>query len=282
MYSIAAVTYVDISREEFEDWLDSLRMPGGHRWRLKPGTKGVYIVPLSENVGIEVSSSLTGTGDTVGYANASMQLRLASLITGQTLNKKAQEQSHFKRTKGWRKSLTEGVERMKDAYLKAASFYEAIAEIQDREAYRRDMLAKIEDIPGWQSNTFLSDLHQKVDTGGVLTIKQRDAIQSVADKSPLRPTRSTPPTVDELRALYLAARWTKDTSAMEIAQMVGEMLKSRRMPAENQRREIDRLLAKYDRDIQNILKEWASKRASEVWGMWRVASQYSSLHTPDP
>lgn len=232
-------TYDQFTREAFEEWLNTIAMD----WNPKPRTAGVYQLPLSSNVAIEVSSSLTGRDSVVNYAKASMQLRLVSLVTGQVLNKKAQGQSHFKRTKGWRDSLKAGVFRMRDAYRKSESFYEAIAEITDREAYQKELTEKIESVPGWQQNDFLADMFSRLVGGGVLTTKQKDAVLRVVD----RPAPSAPaaPQVDEdfiqrLRGLYAAARRAGDQWLMEFAKSVAEQAKAGRRLSEKQIQTLER------------------------------------------
>lgn len=100
------MSYVDISKEEFEAWLDSF----GHPWKLKKGTRGCYLVTLSDNVAVHITSTLGGDSSSKGYAKASGQMRMVSLLTGRCLNKKAQGQKHFKRTSGWKRNWRTGAD----------------------------------------------------------------------------------------------------------------------------------------------------------------------------
>jgi hypothetical protein len=120
-------TYVQLTRDEFEEWLTRDLGFSPSEWRLKPGRGGVYQLFLSPTVAIEVNST-TGAQDAVmGRGNASMSLWLASRVNGKVLNKKAMGQSHFARTLNWRENWKKGVERMKDAYLKSKDFYDRLA-----------------------------------------------------------------------------------------------------------------------------------------------------------
>jgi len=231
----AAATYVDISRPEFEEWLATQ----GRRWSLKSGTSGIYQLHLSNSVAVEISSTLGRAGSNMGRANASMSMKLVSTVTGQTLNKKAQGQKYFTRTQNWRDNLAKGVERMKTAYKKASSFYEAIAEVEDREKYQKETLAAIESIDGWNSDRMLADFHSKVQGGGILSKKQKAAIdrasaseRKVAPRGPEpspEPQGLTPKQeafLGRLRDLYRAARDEGDDWTMNFARDIGEKLKA--------------------------------------------------------
>lgn len=186
-----AATYVQISRDELESWLDSLRLP--MRWKRQENRAGIYLLPLSSVVAIKLSSTVGSRDDALGAGKASMQLSLISTVTGQTLNKKAQGQSHFKRTTNWKTTWADGIKRMRAAYMKAQGFYDAIAVIEDRDQYKQDTLVKIEGIPNWQQNSMLSDFHFSVEKGGILTEKQMGALENAARRSESAPTRAPAP-----------------------------------------------------------------------------------------
>lgn len=175
-----AATYVKITREELEDWLDSLHLP--KHWKRKTGMAGIYLLPLSDSVAIKLSSTIGSKDDAMGRGNASMNLALVSLITGKVLNKKAMGQSHFNRTTNWRKTWAMGIKRMDQAYMKSEGFYEALALIKDRSKYRDDTIDSIESIGNWQDNTMLKDFHRIVLKGGILTIKQLNALEKMVQK----------------------------------------------------------------------------------------------------
>ena len=161
-----AGTYVQIDRDELESWLNGLPHLTGKAQRV-PGRAGVYVLPLSDFVGVRLSSTIGSSDDAVERGKASMQLALVSLITGQVLNKKAQGQSHFKRTVNWKTTWKEGIDRMREAYTKSQGFYDGVARIHDRNAYKADVLKAIDEIPNWQENGILSDFRVLVDRGGI-------------------------------------------------------------------------------------------------------------------
>lgn len=225
----AAATYVDISREDFEDWLSTQ----GRNWSLKSGTAGIYQLHLSKAVAVEISSTLGRAGQNMGKANASMSMKLVSTVTGQTLNKKAQGQNYFTRTQNWRINLAKGVDRMKGAYKNASSFYEAIAEVEDRARYQKEVLASIEAIENWNGSTMLADLHSKVRSGGILTKNQRAAIDRASSETvkaePVGPPALSKTQEDflaRMRRLYHAAMRDGDDWTMKFTRDLGEKLKS--------------------------------------------------------
>lgn len=187
----AASTYVQISREELEDWLDDIGFRG--KWARDARFAGVYLLFLSDSVAVKLGSTIGSKDDAMGRGQASMQLALVSRVTGKVLNKKAQGQSHFARTKGWMRNWAAGVATMKSTYQTAADFYDVIATIDDRDKYREELLKKIETIPGWATNNFFINLHRKVDRGGVVMPNETREIDR-ALAVPARPDpQKTPP-----------------------------------------------------------------------------------------
>jgi hypothetical protein len=243
-------SYVDITRRQFEAWLKSTKLP----WSLRDDTQGVYQLVLSDNVAIKVSSTLGRTNATKGYAKASMQMRMVSRVTGRVLNKKAQGRSHYKRTKNWRKNLSEGVSRFQDAYNDSRSFYDAIAEIEDRDAYKSDLIAKIEGAANWRRNPALVEYHERLSSGKILTLDQKSKLEQLVSQKPRtrqapskRDKPSVPPTptpepeqpsqgglLNRLRKLWVAARARSNNPrdrkdalwTMNFARSLGEWVKS--------------------------------------------------------
>jgi len=204
-----ASTYAHISREDFEDWLKDLRGVYNPPFKVKSGTVGVYYLPLSDNVAVSISSTIGSREDAMGRGDASMQLRLVSLVTNRVLNAKAQGQSRFHRTTNWKDTWKKGILRMKDAYVKAAGFYDTIARIEDRERYARDLKAKIELIPNWSTTPIFSDFHKKLSDGGVLTVKQEAVILNATAKAKATPppaSNATLPLFPDLAHLGLVPR----------------------------------------------------------------------------
>lgn len=229
--SITAATYVQISRSDLENWLDKL--PLHHKWHLKQGKAGIYLLPLSDNVAVKLSSTIGSSDDAMGRGMASMQLSLVSLITGQTLNKKAQGQGHFKRTTNWEKTWKEGVDRMKEAFMKAQGFYDALAAIEDRDKYKADLLKLIESDPSWNSDNLLADFHSKVMQGGILTFKQIDLLERTVRKAPKAPEpQKAPeqpkehPLIPVLRAIWREAKIDRDDWLMDFCKSVAERLQN--------------------------------------------------------
>lgn len=183
----AAATYVQISREELEAWLDSIGYRG--KWKRDPKYAGVYLIELSPTVGVKLSSTIGSKDDAMGVGQASMQLALVSLVTGRVLNKKAQGQSHFKRTTGWAKTWAGGIDTMKKAYLASADFYDAISVIADREKYQRDLIDRISAIPGWNTDSELAGYYRKVEKGGVLMPREL----AVVEEAMKRPAKTVDP-----------------------------------------------------------------------------------------
>lgn len=173
-----AVTYVSISREELEEWLSSL----DKKWSRDLHTAGIYYIHLSESVAVKLSSTQTSSSGSMGYADASMKLSLVSLVSGQLLNKKDADRSHFKRTLNWRKTWKEGVEHWISVYQGAKSFYDKIAIVTDRYEYKKSWMDKIERVSNWEKNTFLKDLHDKLDKGSILSDAQEEGIMKFLNK----------------------------------------------------------------------------------------------------
>ena len=268
----AAGTYVQITRQEFEDWLDSLGFRG--KWRLKPGRGGMYQLFLSPQVMIEINSTTGSQAQVMQKGRASMSLRLMSRITGRTLNKKAMGQRYFARTTNWRKNWAKGVDRMKVAYDKSKGWYNQIAEIEDRDKYKADMKARIEAIPDWDGDAFLASLHERLEKGGVLTSKQKGALERTEGRRepardpeqpprsrrerPEPPTRSRvqepdpsakparqPPDIETVRELYRRARASNDTWTLGFVESVGKMIKAGRPLSDRQQKVLGEKLEDY-------------------------------------
>jgi hypothetical protein len=230
-------TYIQLTRQEFEDWLDTL----GLQWALKaPQTGGVYQIFLSPDVAIDINST-TGTRDQVmGAGKASMGLRLVSRHNGRVLNKKAMGQSHFARTLKWRDNWAKGVDRVRDAYIKAKGFYDTIAKYGDLEAYKDHVVAKIEAFPNWKANEFLVSLYDRVSQGIILTEKQQDALDNL---NPRQAPAVENPLLPKLRELWRRAKSRDDNWTMDFAKSLGETLKYGR---DLSPRQLSALEAKFD------------------------------------
>lgn len=233
----AAGTFVQISREEIEGWLDSIGFSG--KWERDARYAGVYLLKLSPSVAVKLSSTIGSKDDAMGLGKASMQLSLVSTVTGRVLNKKAQGQDHFKRTLGWKKTWAGGIDTMKKAYLSSSDFYDAISVIEDREKYKDGLLRRIEAIPGWDHDGALIGLFRKVERGGILMKNDLDDIED-AERRP-RPKTPDPQDLgqsdgvnvrdpkeakelrlDALRKLWVMAKRSGDEWTMNFAQDVAQ------------------------------------------------------------
>jgi hypothetical protein len=225
-----------------------------------PNKAGVYLMPFSDTVACKLSSTIGTSDDAMGRGLASMQLSLVSRVTGQTLNKKAQGQSHFKRTINWKKTWAEGVERMRDAYAKSAGFYDALAAIEDRDQYKIDVMTAIESIPDWRNNNILADFHAIAAKDGILTLKQVDLLDRTLDRergrnaptapvAPPKPIQEAPkaedPLLPILRALYSKARAVNNDWLMEFTKSVADQVSRGRSLSPKQMDIIDRSRAQF-------------------------------------
>jgi hypothetical protein len=282
-------TYTQLTRDEFEEWLTRDLGFSPSEWRLKPGRGGVYQLFLSPTVAIEVNST-TGTQDAVmGRGNASMSLWLASRINGKVLNKKAMGQAHFARTKNWRDNWKKGVERMKDAYIKLKDFYDRLASIEDLDQYKQDTLALIESNAGWQGNTFLSDMHEKVQRGSILSEKQQAALtpRRAPAPAPVAPAPRAPapaapvpaqedPRLRGLRELWGRAQHERDGWTADFVQSIAQQIKAGRRLSPRQEEILDDKARYYgvrvaSRRVRATRGRTASQRVAMKYAMMREA-----------
>lgn len=168
------MAYVAITREELEAWLESLPYP----FDRNGATQGIYLIHFSNHVSCKLSSTVTSADTVKDYAMASMKLSLvARKPPHKLLNKKAADRSHFKRTTNWKKTWGEGVKYWHGVYVDAQTFYDKIAQIDDKDKYLATWLETIESIGNWQSIAFLADIHTSLLAGRVLSDKQEAAIK---------------------------------------------------------------------------------------------------------
>lgn len=242
-----AVSYVQISRQELEDWLNALPW----KWSRKANRAGIYFIHLSSTVGVKLNSTIGSLDDAVGRGKASMNLELVSLVTGHVLNRSARDRKHFKRTTNWKTNWKKGVEYWQGVYMKSEGFYDAVAEIEDRDAYKKDILARIENYPHWGQDQILADFHSRVTGGGVLTLKQKVLLEKTLAKKP-KPSEEEeelPPEVEgklqTLRELYSRARRNFDNWTMQFAISVANQLKAGRYLSRRQDEIVIRKLQEY-------------------------------------
>ena len=242
-----ASTYVLVTRQNLEEWLDSLPLKG--KWHLKPNRAGVYLLPLSDVVAVQLNSTIGSADDAMGRGMASMHLSLVSLVTGQTLNKKAQGQDHFKRTTNWRQTWKLGFNKLKDAYMKSQGFYDAIASIEDREAYKHNLLDQIEKVSGWESDPFITDIHARILKDGILTSNQENALVKALGqlkKQPAAPVKEEEnPVIERMRVLFLQARKRDDKWLMDFLTSIAAKVKRGDSLTDRQQEVLDQNLSRY-------------------------------------
>jgi len=257
-------TYVQIDRDDIEKWLTSNRWD----WTLKSGTSGVYLLKLSKRVAISFRSTVGRADEAKGHAKASANMRLISLITGHTLNKKARGQSRFHRTTNWQKNWQEGLKRLKAAYEKSQGFYDAIAEIEDRKKYKAEMIMRIEAFDNWEQNDFLSNCHERLVGDGVLTLNQKGALERMEARMEKRAPAmqgesqmSADDLLYDLRALWVAVPDEREWLAALAAQVKSSGRWSR---AEGQK--VDQLLQDHRRAVEQAKRQHRQlRRASEAF-----------------
>lgn len=127
--------YVQISREELEEWL---RRNFGRDWSRDQKYAGIYLVHLSDSVAVKLSSSIGATSQVRGLGKASMKLTLVSRITGRVLNAKAKDRKSFMRTKGWKKTWLAGVRHWEGVYQKYPDFYDRIGRGEEAEPKQQE------------------------------------------------------------------------------------------------------------------------------------------------
>lgn len=228
-------TYVCITREDLESWLTHIMQAEPYLkglWHRDPRYEGIYLLPLSDHVAVKLSSTIGCDSAVMGVGQASMQLSLVSRHTGRTVNKKAQGQDHFKRTVNWRKTWLDGIERMYSAYIGAASFYDKIAQIENQDQYRAGYLKKIEQQQGWEKNTFLKSLHERLTGGGILSDAQEAALNRTEKPEPhshpaesLSRDEETERFLVRLRNLYVVAKRSDDQWLLQFVTDIGKKIK---------------------------------------------------------
>jgi len=155
------MSYVNITRTELEDWLTTKN----YSWERVKDKQGVYLITLSPTVAIKLSSTQTKHDHAMGRGFASMNLTLVSHVNGWTLNRKARDRKHFKRTTNWRNTWAEGISHWITEYHSKKSFYDKIG---DREAYKTKWKSIISSSPKLQSSNVLKKLYSKVSQGEIL------------------------------------------------------------------------------------------------------------------
>ena len=163
------MSYTNITRQELEKWLDDKN----YSWERDSTKQGIYFITLSDNVAIKLSSTQTRNDNSVAKGFASMNLTLVSRVNGWTLNRKARDRKHFKRTTNWKTTWSEGISHWIKEYLSKYKFYEKIA---DRNAYKNKWQSTISSSPRFQSDVALQKYYAKLSQGEILWENEEAAI----------------------------------------------------------------------------------------------------------
>ena len=211
------MSYINITRQELEDWLTS----HFHKWSRKSSREGIYLIHLSDRVGIKLASTQASTDTSMGRGQASMNLTLVSLVNGHVLNRKARDRKHFKRTTNWRKTWLKGVEYWMGIYNDNPSFYEKIA---DRDAYKAKWLGIIDSLPMGGNDPKVISARDTLEGGGVLWNGQEKYLLSLKGNASSQPvnTLSKPLPIEKLRDLYRKARKRGDLDALQLLTTLGQ------------------------------------------------------------
>ena len=211
--------YVNISREELENWLDSKF----GSWSRDRSTAGIYFIHLSDRVAVKLSSTQKGSGSNVAKGRASMNLSLVSLVDGSLLNRKARDRKYFQRTKNWKTTWKKGIDYWINVYEQKEDFYEKIA---DRKGYKAKWLGLIDALPNGGSDAQLVKSRNELEGGGVLWPNQEQYIldltaQAQSRSRSMRQEQSTVLDVEKLRDMYRKARSQGDRDAMDTIKRLG-------------------------------------------------------------
>jgi len=199
-------SYVQITREELEDWL---RAEAPQAIRSEDHT-GVYIIPVSSNVAVYLSTSIGSEDKAVAKGRGACHMKLVSRITDRTLNRKGLQQTRYNRTSGWRKNWMEGMARMVAVYTEHREFYERLA-LETQEQYAARNIAEIDRMG---SSPFLLSLKEQLQKGRWLTTKQEAALAKGKPREVRSGIKLREQDLEVLRKLWVQARdandeWTK-------------------------------------------------------------------------
>lgn len=233
--------YVNITKEDLEDWLNT----NFGSWSKDSRYKGVYLIHLSNRVAIKMTSGL-GERSSAGVARASMKLSLVSLVDNTTLNRIAKDRKHFQRTKNWRKTWKDGVDHWRNVYEAKDEFYEKIA---DKAGYKSKWIGLIDSIPTSGSNDNLIKSRDTLEGGGVLWSNQENyilaIIRNMKERQQSQSQPQQPLNVEKLRDLYRAARRRGDQDDMRTIVNLGHASNRNEAPSSDDLRTYKSLRLKY-------------------------------------
>lgn len=279
--------YVTITRQEFIDFLKTIRKP----FSLKQGTKGVYIVELSDNVGLAINSTI---GDVVrGKAKASIQLSFVSLFLGEKYHRviygykkimqRVVKKKHLQRSMNWRKTLKDAVDKCIAFYKANSNFLEKIAlpeptvfneTSEDTAQYTKDLLARIERIPKWKTKTFLKSIHNSVVNGKTLTTKQLKVLERIEDDTVMKQGND----LELMRDLYVELRDRKNASADDLEELaeIGKSLKRKQTLDRSELEVLREICADYR--VQMPIFSFTNRRMASKWNKVQVGNKASEIY----
>ena len=237
---MARQDYVNITRHELEEWLDS----NFGSWSRVVGKAGVYLIELSDRVAVKLSSTQKDSGGAVSKGNASMNLSLVSRVDSTLLNRKARDRKYFQRTTNWKKTWKKGVDHWISIYEDKDEFYEKIA---DRQGYKTKWLGMIDSLPNGGSDREIIKSRDTLEGGGVLWANQERYILEAVKASRTRSTPTPSNTLDvaKLRDLYRKARSEGNRDDMETIKDLGLKARDGIAPSSKEQRTYNALCLQY-------------------------------------
>lgn len=187
-----AATYVNIGRQEFEDWLFEL-CPVFERVE---DAQGVYLVPLSPYVAVKISATLSSSDRTTRRGHGRCRMRLVARHRGHDLRGPEKGTRVSNRTKGWRRNWARHLRELIDVFKRHRDRYHEMAS-RSQEDYAAEWVARIESVPGWRDFDILVDLRRVLGTGMWLTSRQEAAVwKFLGPKGSRGPGPRTPQKID--------------------------------------------------------------------------------------
>lgn len=210
------MSYVNISNQEIESWLDL----NYGSWSKDRRFAGIYLINLSDKIAVKLSSTQTSAGTNKARGKASMNLSLISRVNGHVLNRIARDRKYFQRTLNWRSTWKKGIDHWVKVYKDNSSFYEKIS---DRNAYKTKWLLVIDSLPMGGSNQKVIEYRDQLEGGGILWENQEKYLLTLKKQKPSRvaPILTQPLPVPMLRQMYVLARSQQDEEAMESIKVLG-------------------------------------------------------------
>jgi len=169
-----AATYVQIQRDEFENWLFQ-QCPVFER---VPNKQGIYRIPVSDDVALYISTSIGREDQAVAKGHGACHMKLQGRHNDRCLNRKDLGQTRFNRTTGWKVNWAIGIDRLSAAYEEHADFYDRLGR-QTQAEYAVEVRARIEAITGWTARGILRSFHDQVGAGKWLSAKQEAVIEDL-------------------------------------------------------------------------------------------------------